>query len=158
MKIKKSTGYWLISVGSVSTTAVLGWLFTSKSIINWYPTIFKPIFTPPNWLFGPAWTILYGMMIFALNIVLNSSPTKQRQKVINLFYLQLFFNALWSLVFFRFHLIGTGLIIMAILWILIYLNMTNTNKFSITAGWLLIPYLLWVSLALVLNYSIWILN
>ncbi|KKP89182.1 MAG: Tryptophan-rich sensory protein [Berkelbacteria bacterium GW2011_GWA2_35_9] len=158
MKLKKSTKYWLISVGSVFLTALIGSLATFRAIDGWYQALTKPIFNPPNWIFGPVWTVLYLILIVVLFLILNSNPTKHRQKVLNLFYLQLFFNALWSIVFFGFNLIGSALFTIAILWFLIFLCITNANKFSLNSGWLMIPYLLWVSFASVLNYSIWLLN
>lgn len=158
MKLSKPYKYWGISVGSVLLTALVGSLVTFRSINSWYITLPKPTFTPPNWIFGPVWTILYIILIIVLFIILNSNKSKHRQKVINLFYLQLLFNALWSIIFFGYHMIGTALMAIAILWLLIFLCITNTNKFSLNSGWLLIPYLLWVSCALILNYSIWLLN
>ncbi|PIP51567.1 TspO protein [Candidatus Berkelbacteria bacterium CG_4_8_14_3_um_filter_33_6] len=158
MKLKKTTKYWLVSIGSVILTALIGSLATFNAVDGWYQTIAKPGFSPPNWIFGPVWTILYFILIIVLFLILNSNPTKHRQKVLNIFYLQLFFNALWSILFFGLNLIGSALFVIAILWFLIFLCITNANKFSLNAGWLMIPYLLWVSFASILNYSIWLLN
>ena len=158
MKFSKPIKYWFISICSIIATAIIGSLVTVKSVNLWYMTLSKPSFDPPNWVFGPVWTVLYIILIIVLFSILNSNKTKHRQKVINIFYLQLFFNALWSVVFFGFHLIGVALMAIAILWLLIFLCITNANKFSLNSGWLLTPYLLWVSFALILNYSIWLLN
>ncbi len=135
----------------------LGSIFTVSKIANWYSTLNKPFFNPPNWIFAPVWNILFILMGVALFLVIRSI-NKYRRTAIYLFFGQLVLNVTWSLMFFGLESPLLGLITIIILWILIWLNIKYFFKINKTAAWLLIPYLIWVSFATVLNYAILILN
>lgn len=133
---------------------------TRDSILNWYPTINKPFFNPPNWIFAPVWTILYIMMGIALGIVW-SKHTKENtitKNAIWLFIFQLLLNALWSLLFFGMKNSFLAFIEIILLWLVIFETIKAFKKVDTVAWKLLVPYLAWVSFATILNGSIWYLN
>lgn len=138
--------------------AGVGSYFTTPSIATWYATLNKPFFSPPNWIFGPVWTLLYTMMGVALYIVSNIKTKLNKNNSYKYFFAQLTFNTIWSIVFFGLHnpMLAFGVII--VLWILIYLTIKNFAKISKTAAYLLYPYLAWVSFASLLNLAVAILN
>lgn len=135
-------------------------IVTRSSIATWYPTLIKPSFNPPNWIFAPVWSMLYVMMGVAAGLVWSKieSDKEAVKKALVVFAIQLALNALWSYLFFGLHnplLAGLEIII---LWLMIYETYIQFAKINKIAGYLLIPYLLWVSFATVLNGSIWWLN
>lgn len=136
----------------------IGSLFTFSAIPTWYATLNKPTFSPPNWLFGPAWTILYILIGISLFIVLNNKENKNKKSALIIFGLQMFFNSLWSIIFFGLKSPLSALFIIYILWILILLNIIKFYKIQKSAGVILIPYLLWVTFASFLNLFIVLLN
>lgn len=145
------------------TCLVVGYLsgmVTRESITTWYPTLVKPSFNPPNWIFAPVWTILYIMMGVAGGMVWNRTEqdTERVKKAFTFFIIQLALNAIWSLLFFYLHNPFLALIEIVLLWLLIFETYTQFKKIDKVAGMLLIPYLAWVSFAMVLNGSIWWLN
>jgi len=130
-----------------------------KAIPTWYATLQKPAFTPPNWLFAPAWVTLYLLMgISAFLIWRRGLENLQVKRALSVFLIQLILNALWSVAFFGLESPLYGVIVIAALWIAILVTMINFIKISKTAGFLLLPYILWVSFAAVLNVSVWLLN
>jgi len=132
---------------------------TQSSISDWYISLNKPRFNPPNWIFAPVWTVLYVLMGIAAGIVWNKgSYHKWVKTAMYHFIFQLIFNAAWSIVFFGMRSPGLGLIVIVILLTLIVLTIRWFRIINKTAALLLIPYLLWVSFATILNYSIWVLN
>jgi translocator protein len=134
-------------------------MFTIEAIPAWYSSLNKPSFTPPDWLFGPVWIILYLLMGVSLFIIWKEElKNKEVRTAFLIFILQLIFNAVWSIIFFGAHSIAGGLVVIVILWILILVTILKFMKISRIAGILLIPYLLWVSFAMVLNFSIFNLN
>lgn len=136
---------------------LIGSLATFQNVKTWYPTLVKPSFNPPAWLFGPVWTLLYIMMGAALFLVWES-PARDKRAAVVFFFLQLALNALWSVVFFGMHSPKGGLAVIAALWALIIATMITFFRINPAAGWLLAPYLAWVSFASVLNAAIWRLN
>lgn len=125
---------------------------TAQSLPTWFPTLVKPSFNPPSWLFAPVWTTLYIMMAVAAWLVwLRKGP-------LVLFYVQLALNFAWSLLFFGLHSPALALIEIVAMWVAILLTLVSFWKVDRRAGWLLVPYLAWVSFAGVLNASIWWLN
>jgi tryptophan-rich sensory protein len=138
-------------------TGAIGALFTVKAIPTWYAFLNKPSFSPPNWLFGPTWLILYLLMGVAL--YLNwIKKTKQANCNVRLFFIHLFFNLIWTPVFFGAKNLFLALIIIVTIWALIVAMIFKFWKVNKASSFLLIPYLLWVSFASVLNYFIWRLN
>lgn len=147
----------------VAATVTLGYLagqITQTSVNTWYPTLNKPVFTPPNWLFPVAWGLLYVMMGVAAGLVWGEINTQEdnAKKGLRLFAIQFALNLAWTFLFFylRNPLLAFAEII--ILWLLIYVTYMQFRKVNKIAAWLLIPYLAWVSYALVLNGAIWWMN
>lgn len=147
----------ILSVGICLGAGALGSLFTVSAIPAWYATLNKPVFSPPNWVFGPAWTILYILMGISLYLVWTSKG-KLKQNALNLFFVQLGLNALWSIIFFGLKNPALAFVNIVALWVAIFLTIRSFNKVNKLAGNLLIPYLLWVTFASILNLSIIILN
>lgn len=148
-----------ISVLLCQGAGFIGSLFTRPSIPTWYAALEKPSFTPPPWVFSPVWITLFALMGIALFIIWRRGLTEKRIRVaLGIFGAQLTFNILWSALFFGLRSPLAGLIDIAVLWIAIALTVFYFFKISKTAGVLLVPYLLWVSFATVLNVSIWRLN
>jgi len=146
---------------SLALTLLVGFgagFATANAINSWYSTLEKPFFNPPNWLFAPIWTILYILMGIAFYFVWKLQETTQRNIAMFVFVLQLAFNGTWSFIFFHLHKIGWALADIFILWIMIIVTMYLFTPLSKLAAWLLYPYLLWVSFAAILNFSIWYLN
>ena len=139
--------------------AGLGSLFTFSSIPTWYASLDKPFFNPPNWIFSPVWTLLYFLMGISLYLILLSGwQDREAKRGIILFFAQLLLNVAWSFVFFFLHNPAIAFIIIILLWIMIFLSIFQFLKINKLASYLLIPYLLWVSFASILNFSIWQLN
>ena len=133
---------------------------TQSSVDTWFQTLEKPVFNPPSWLFAPVWSTLYVMMGIAAGLVWDKIDL-QREAVRNaliFFAVQLALNALWSILFFGLKNPLLALIEIVILWLMIYETYVKFAKIDRIAGYLFIPYLLWVSFAAVLNGSIWWLN
>lgn len=147
----------------VVTCLVVGYfsgMVTRSAITTWYPTLVKPSFNPPNWIFAPVWSMLYVMMGVAAGLVWDKMDSDKVlvKKALVLFAVQLALNALWSYLFFGLKnpmLAGLEIII---LWLMIYETYIQFNKVNKIAGFLFLPYLAWVSFAMVLNASIWWLN
>ena len=137
---------------------ILGSVFTIPAIATWYQALNKPQFSPPNYIFGPVWTTLYALMGISIYLILEKKLKKEKDKIIALFSLQLFLNFLWSVIFFSFHLPLLAFLEILFLWANILFLIIIFWKYSKPASVLLIPYLLWVSFATILNASIVILN
>jgi tryptophan-rich sensory protein len=140
------------AVGAIASAATL------PSIPTWYQSLAKPVFNPPNWLFGPVWTVLYALMAVALWRVVNRSAGGERLGAIGVFAIQLALNAAWSIVFFGLQAIGGGLVVIVLLDIAIFATIARFGRIDRLAGWLLVPYVVWVSFAGVLNLALFILN
>jgi len=139
-------------------TGFLGSFFTTPAIPTWYKTLNKPFFTPPTWIFTPVWIILFILMGISLFFVWRNPDHPQFKPALIFFFVQLILNVLWSFAFFGRKSPFLGLLDIVVLWIAILLTIRYSFKVSKFAGVLLIPYLLWVSFASLLNFSLWILN
>ena len=147
------------SLGACYLAAFIGSIFTAPEISTWYATLVRPSFAPPDWLFGPVWTALYTMMGVSAYLVWREGLADPRVKVaMAVFAIQLAANVSWSAAFFGLRSPLAGLAVIIVLWALIALNIQKFREVSRTAGLLLIPYILWVTFAMVLNFSIWRLN
>ena len=132
---------------------------TSRGVVTWYPTLAKPSFNPPSWVFGPVWTMLYILMGIAAFLVWRKGlATAGVRSALSLFGVQLALNGLWSFLFFGLHSPGWALAEIVVLWLAIVATLVAFWRLTTAAGWLLAPYLAWVSFAAVLNGSIWALN
>ena len=139
--------------------AGIGSLFTFKAILDWYAGLKKPRFTPPNWAFGPIWTILYILMAISVFLVWQKGLSNSGVLLaFVLFWSQLTFNVLWSIVFFGMKSKGGGVATIIVLWFLILATIITSFRISAWAGVLLVPYIVWVSIASYLNIGIWLLN
>jgi tryptophan-rich sensory protein len=142
-----------LAVGAVSGVA------TSSGVADWYPTLAKPSFNPPAWVFGPVWTVLYLMMGVAAFLVWKRGLDSGGVRLaLTLFLIQLALNGLWSILFFGMRSPGWALIEIVILWLAIAGTFVAFRLVDPVAGWLLLPYWAWVSFATILNASLWWLN
>ena len=147
----------------VVTCLVIGYfsgMVTRSSVTTWFPTLIKPSFNPPSWVFAPVWSILFVMMGVAAGLVWDRLEAEREavKKALIFFAIQLGLNALWSYLFFGLRnpmLAGLEIIV---LWLMIFETYIQFVKINKIAGYLLLPYLAWVSFASVLNGSIWWLN
>lgn len=138
---------------------IIGSFFTVSSVSTWYQTLNKPSFNPPSWLFGPVWITLYFLMGISLYLVWRKElKTKTYKTALTIFAVQLVLNALWSILFFGLKMPGIAFIEIVLLWISIILSMIYFYKISKASTYLLIPYILWVSFASILNFAIYYLN
>ena len=136
----------------------LGGYFAFTSVETWYQTLNKPSFNPPDWVFGPVWTTLYVLMGISIWLIWRKKPSKNRTIGIRIFWLQLFFNIFWTYLFFGIQRIDLGFFEIIFLILLILINIIYFLKINTAAGYLLIPYFIWVLYASLLTYNIWILN
>lgn len=149
----------VLSIVICFSAAAIGSFFTTPSIPTWYTSLNKPFFNPPNWIFGPVWTILYLFMAISLYIIgTKKSAKSERQQGIIYFFIQLFLNTLWSTVFFGFKSPLLALLVIVALWLAIFITFRRFVTMSKPAGWLLMPYLAWVGFAAFLNLCIVLLN
>ncbi len=140
-------------------TGALGGVLTATAITEWYNFLIKPSFSPPNWIFGPVWTLLYTLMAISVSIVWRKGlSNKENRAAFIYFMVQLFLNGIWSILFFGLKNPLLALIDIIILLLMIVVVIYKFHRINKIAAYLLIPYLLWVSFASVLNYSIWQLN
>jgi translocator protein len=149
----------IISVLACFAAGGIGSIFTSKSVSTWYPALKKPKYTPPGKVFGPIWTTLYLLMGISVFLVWQKGLAIDGVLLaFVLFWAQLVLNALWSFVFFGLKSKGGGVITIIILWLLIMATIVTSFRVSWLAGAILIPYIIWVSIASYLNIGIWWLN
>ena len=135
------------------TAGAIGSIFSFSAIENWYAYLNKPFFNPPNWIFGPVWTTLYILMGISVYLV-----WKKRKGIPFWFWIQLVLNALWSILFFGLQSPILAFVGVIFLWLSIFLTITSFYRIHKTAAYLLVPYLLWVTFASLLNASIALLN
>jgi len=149
----------IISILICQGAGVVGSLFTSPAISTWYATIQKPSFNPPNWIFAPVWTLLFLLMGISLYLMWEKGlENKKAKTAFFIFGVQLILNILWSILFFGLQSPLYAFIEIIILWLAILLTIISFYKISKPAAYLLLPYIIWVSFASVLNFSILILN
>lgn len=170
---------FIAAIAFAEFAGIIGSLATISNINGWYAGLKKPALNPPDWVFGPVWTMLYFLMGVALYLVWKNdwkvrnhifertgrawnvysewlwTGSWQKVNVIAIFSIQLFLNALWSFLFFRLHAPGLAFVDLLALWAAILYTIINFYRISKAAAYLLIPYILWVSFAGYLNYSIW---
>ena len=150
---------FFISILASFAAGGIGSLFTFKVIPTWYAGLKKPPYTPPNWAFGPVWTTLYILMGISVFLVWqNGLATNGALLAFTLFWIQLALNALWSIIFFGMKSKGGGVITIIVLWLLILATMITSFRVSVCASALLIPYIVWVSIASYLNIGVWLQN
>lgn len=149
---------FLIAQAVCFFAAGVGGGFTANSVRTWYPTIAKPDWTPPSWVFGPVWTVLYAMMGLAIWLVWRSGTWPEKKGAVTLFGVQLLLNAAWSIIFFGAHSPGLAFAEILLLWFALTATIVAFWGHSKTASLLLAPYLCWSSFAAFLNFTIWRMN
>ncbi len=147
-----------MSIVPVALVAAIGSYTTMPHIMGWYLGLNKPTFSPPNWIFGPAWTLLYALMILACYRLIRAPHSVLRTQSLVFFAIQLALNALWSPTFFAMHSPLYGLIVITFLWFSILFCILFFGRVDRIAVICFIPYYGWVSFAAILNASIWWLN
>ena len=147
---------FVVSVLLCEAAGVIGSVFTVSAIPGWYSALQKPWFTPPNWLFAPVWLTLYFLMGATLYLLWGKRP--QSGAALAAFAVQLVLNVAWSAVFFGAHELFYGFVVIAALWLAILATVAFSYRVSRSAAALLIPYIVWVTIASALNYYVWVLN
>lgn len=149
----------IIAITVSELAGIIGSVFTAPSIAGWYTDIVKPALNPPAWIFAPVWTTLFALMGISAFLIWKNGLKRQDVRIaLGIFLTQLVLNTLWSIIFFGLRSPGGALIEIAFLWLAIVATIIAFAKISKPAAWILVPYILWVSFAAYLNYSIWILN
>ena len=149
----------ITSIAICQLAGAIGAFFTYESIPTCYAALQKPSFNPPNWIFGPVWTTLYTLMGISAFIIWDKGlNNKNVRYAIYIFGIQLALNSIWPIIFFGLHLPLLAFFEIIILWVFILLSIIYFYKISKVASLLLIPYIMWVSFASILNLSISILN
>jgi benzodiazapine receptor len=141
-----------IGIGSIAG------IFTAEAVPGWYATLNRPSFNPPNWIFGPVWTVLYILLGISFFLIWKQPANKERNFAIIVFLLQLLLNFGWSFIFFYFNMIGFSLVEIILLWISIVIMLVLFYKIKPLAAYINIVYLLWVTFASILNASYYFLN
>ena len=136
---------------------VIGGILTAPAVASWYVLVEKPIWTPPNYVFGPVWTLLYLLMGLSAYLVWQQKRP-ERMFALKVFFVHLVINVLWSVVFFGLHSPLYGLVVIVALWAMIVWLITLFVNQSRAAAWILVPYLLWVTYAASLNLGVFFLN
>ncbi len=148
----------VISLIICQLAGIIGSIFTTPAIPEWYASLEKPSIAPPNWLFAPVWIFLFFLMGITLYLMWHAYPKKEAKSALLFFSIQLGLNILWSVIFFGLKSPMIAFFEIVVLWLAILLTMAKSLKVSKAAGYLLFPYVLWVSFAAVLNFLLWRLN
>ncbi len=160
LRVKRTIGWpaliaaVILSLGTGGASYIL-----SSNAFEAYQALQQPSFAPPGWIFTPVWTLLFIMMgIASYRVFMYSLDRKSVRSALGVYLLQLVFNFFWTLIFFRWELRGLAIIEILLLLALIVINTWQFFRIDRAAGFLMVPYVLWVSFATVLNFSVWILN
>jgi tryptophan-rich sensory protein len=152
-------GFLVLMVVICFGAAAVGGMATAAGVGDWYPTLAKPSWNPPGWVFGPVWSALYlAMAVAAWWVCLKAGSFKNAAVPLSFFAIQLGLNVLWSFVFFAWQQPGWAFVEIVVLWLAILVTMVAFFARSRLAGGLIVPYLAWVSFAAFLNWTIWRLN
>lgn len=148
----------LVSIILPLSLGAIAGMFSAQSVPEWFSTLNKPSFNPPSWIFGPVWTTLYILMGISLFLVWKQNVSKERNRAMMVFIVQLLLNFVWSFIFFYFNMIGFALIEIILLWINLVIMLVLFYRIKPVAAYINIPYLLWVTFATILNASYYFLN
>jgi tryptophan-rich sensory protein len=148
----------IVSIGVSLLAGIIGALPNIEAIPTWYAGLNKPWFNPPNWVFGPVWTLLFILIGLALFFVWRAPKSRIRDIGISLWVIQLVVNVFWNYAFFGFRSPLFGVATIVPLWILIAVTIYQFNKVDRWAAYLMVPYIVWVSLATALNMGVYLLN
>ena len=150
-----------------NTLALIGWILLCFAAAaagaafttgDWYILLNKPSWSPPGWVFGPVWTLLYTMMAIAAWRVWKLGGFTQQRRPLTMFLVQLALNAIWTPLFFGLRQLGLAFVEIIVMWFAILATIIMFRRVSPAAAWLLVPYLLWVAFASVLNGVLWWMN
>ena len=161
LKPRNTSSVWKLIIAILACEAIgfTSGLIGSAAMNTWFDNLQKPSWNPPAYLFAPVWTLLYALMGIAFWLIWkNETPAANKRSAYVAFALQLFLNFWWSIIFFRFQSPFFALIEILMLLAIILLTIFHFSKISKTAAYLLVPYVLWVSFASFLNYTLWSLN
>jgi tryptophan-rich sensory protein len=147
-----------ISFTLVIIAALLGGLITSASITGWYDTLVRPAWAPPNWIIGPVWNVLFVLMAIAFYIIWMAPDGPEKKRAMQLYLAQLVLNVVWSAAFFGLHSLLAGVVAIVILWVFILMTILAFRKISQPAAWMLVPYIVWVTVAGSVNFGFLALN
>lgn len=151
-------GLWIGLAIWIAISYLPAWFGAQFSSGQWYDTLVKPDWSPPAWVFGPVWTVLYLLMGVAAWLVWKRAGFAKARIALALFLVQLAFNAAWSWIFFGLRQPGAAFAEIMLLWLLILATLTAFWRHHRLAGSLLLPYWAWVSFAALLNFAVWRLN
>lgn len=150
---------FIIALIAPILVGIISGLITKESVNEWFISVNKPSFNPPNSVFAPVWTVLYILMGIAFFLVWKSdAPADEKRQAFVFYGIQLALNFLWSLIFFGTHQVGIAFAEIIVLWLMIVITSILFGNISPVAGWLMLPYICWVGFAIVLNFYIWRLN
>jgi tryptophan-rich sensory protein len=158
MSIARSVVGLVACLAACFAAAAIGGFFTGQSVSTWYQELQRPAWNPPDWVFGPVWTVLYLTMAVAAWLVWRQGGWSGARTALGLFIVQLVLNAAWTGVFFGLRAPGPAFAELAVLWIAIVATILAFWQKSPAAGALMLPYLGWSSYAAVLNFTIWRMN
>ncbi len=147
---------YVVTAAALTLVALAG--MKATVIGPWYRELKKPSWNPPDWAFGVIWTIIYGFIIASIGIAWNAASEQQQQILFWVTLVNFVLNSLWSFMFFKWRLLGWALVEMTALWLSIVVMMMAVFPYSHLSGWLLFPYLTWVTIAFLLNMSIYLKN
>lgn len=137
----------------------LGMIFATASDPSWFAGLSKPAFTPFSWVFGPIWIMMYAFMASALLVIWNEGLRGEKEKMaFGLFFIHLFFNILWTVIFFGLHQLFFAFLVIVVLWMIVYSLTLQFYRINWFAGSLLLPYWAWLTFALFLNFFLWLYN
>ena len=149
---------YIISVGIALAVGALSGLLSMGGMKEYSMSVLKPALTPPGWLFGVAWTVLYTLMGISAARVWLAPASQAKEKGLNLYVAQLIVNFFWSLIFFNAQAFGFAVLWLLLLWALVFLMILKFYKVDKKAAILQIPYLIWLTFAAYLNVGVWVLN
>jgi len=159
MTSRRAGGWAPVLAAAIAAVAVAGLGAAITDLGDWYHSLRQPEWKPPDWLFGPAWTLIFSLAALSgVQAWRAASQTNQRARIIALFVLNGLLNLIWSVLFFRLHRPDWALAEVGFLWLSILLLIVTLRPISKTASWLLVPYLLWVAFAALLNFAVVRLN
>ncbi len=148
-------GFLGVCLAVAGTAGVL----TVGPALLWYATLTHPWLSPPNWVFGPVWSVMYGAMAVAAWMIWREPGLpRKRRSALTLWGVQLALNASWSPVYFGLHMLGAGLVVILALWVAVAATTWRFYRLDLRAGWLMLPYVAWVGFATYLNAGFWWLN
>jgi Tryptophan-rich sensory protein (mitochondrial benzodiazepine receptor homolog) len=148
----------ILSIAICELAGGVGAIFTTPNVVGWYAELVKAPLNPPAFVFGPVWTTLFALMGIAAFLVWEKRKDREVKTALAVFVLQLVLNVLWSVLFFGAHSPAAAFIDIIALWLAIIWTIIAFWKVTRLAAWLIIPYILWVTFAAYLNYSVMILN